>query len=268
LTAAAARYEEILEREGLAPLDAPGGQVSGRDTYALRDADDAVAARDMYLTWAREVLGNEACFRGQRSQRSDASVGLRDVWELHADGKSNGEIARALKVSREVVKKAIRRVTKRAPPAPVLNPWLKSGRDEALYERANPRALARICKLAIEVAGIDQVLEAIGNDRKLLRLLPRERTAIMAGTDGTEKKGAGAAPRVRYAFIKLNTPIQTPGNPVRKNMLLDMEGRPHAGGIDVVFPEAKAIEGTDKKLDVVKTVPWHKIDDAERVVGE
>jgi hypothetical protein len=252
-----AAIEAQLAAEGLAPLDAHGNTVSNRDVYELRDADSAAAARDEYLAWARDVLVTERCFRGHRSQRSDARAPLREVWGLHAAGRSNGEISRALGCSREAVKKALRRVAKRAPPPPVVNPWRKSGRDEALYERANmtsPRALARLCKLAIDVAGINEVREAIGNDKQLMRLLPRERTAIMSGTD--EKKTAPKA-FTTYSIIELTEPLKVPGVSVRKAMLIDMEARQHAGGMDVVLTS----EGGE---DTIVTIPWHQIKLAKR----
>lgn len=56
----------------------------------------------------------------------------------------------------------------------------------------------------------------------------------------------------RYQLILLRHQITVPGAPVAKDRLIDVEGTPHAGGIDVVFG------------DKIVTVPWSGIVSAIR----
>lgn len=230
--------EERLAAEGLAPLDCPGGMVSQRGGSHDRSLD--AHARDRYLAWARGLLRRRDYFP---RQRADASVQLRAVWRLHAQGKSNGQVARKLRVSRGVVEKALRVVTRRAPPPPVANPWRRSGREQAWKH-----------------------IEAKRNER----------------TNMAEEKGAKQTLEkwVRYSLIQtLSThTVDVPGQRP-KSQLIDVDGRPHAGGIDVRIPGAgyqivdadgkvtfakrsERVEGTD----LIITVPWFKVDKAERVV--
>lgn len=231
--------EEILAAEGLAPLD--GDQrldIVMKRGVRNYDATTA-AARTAYLEWARGLLRRRDCFP---RQRADASVRLRAVWRLHAEGKSNAQVARRLRTSRGVVEKALRAVVTRAPPPPVANPWRRSGRDKAWV-----------------------YIEAKRNERR----------SSMANE---EKQKAPAW--VRYALIRMRSleTVNVPG--VReKGELIDVDGRAHAGGIDVKL-EGLGYEIVDKDgkvtmskrtervagTDLVITVPWYKIAQAERVV--
>ncbi|HTI46808.1 MAG TPA: hypothetical protein VMB76_09645 [Casimicrobiaceae bacterium] len=228
--------EDRLAREGLAPLDDPMGAgkiwrrgVPTGERSRLYDSDDA-AAREKYLAWARELLRRRDYFP---RQRADASVQLRAVWRLHAQGKSNGQVARKLRVSRGVVEKALRVVVRRAPPPPVANPWRRSGREQAWKH-----------------------IEAKRNER---------RTSMAAET----KQGPQW---VKYALIRLRSmeTVNIPGLREKRD-LIDVDGRMHAGGIDVKIDGAgyESIRARAEKLeghDLIITVPWYKIDQVERVV--
>lgn len=228
-------FEERLAREGLAPLDDPAGngRVWRRETPGERRrprGSDDVEARDRYLSWARSLLRRRDCFP---RQRSDASVQLRAVWRLHAAGKSNAQVARRLRVSRGVVEKALRAVTRRAPPPPVANPWRRSGREQAWKH-----------------------IEAKQNERR----------ASMAAEPKQAPQWA------RYALIKMRSmeTVNIPGTR-EKSDLIDVDGRAHAGGIDVKIPGGgyESVKARAEKLeghDLIITVPWHKIAQAERVV--
>jgi hypothetical protein len=152
------------------------------------------------------------------------------VWRLHARGRSNSQVARALRVSRGVVEKALRLVVKRAGPPPVANPWRRSGRDASW-----------------------SAIEAKRKDKRM--------------AENTKQVWS------RYAVIQLKSmdEIKLPGSRP-KSSLIDVDGRPHAGGIDVRL-ENKGYEQLGRRDDSVEgkdliiTVPWHKIAHAERVVG-
>lgn len=57
----------------------------------------------------------------------------------------------------------------------------------------------------------------------------------------------------RYKTISFRTPMGTPVSRMPRESLVDVEGVPHAGGIDVLFD------------GVVRTIAWHRIDYADRV---
>jgi hypothetical protein len=60
------------------------------------------------------------------------------------------------------------------------------------------------------------------------------------------------SPPFRYKVISFRTPMGIPGNRMPKEAIVDVDGIPHAGGIDVRFD------------DVVRTYAWHRIDYADR----
>jgi hypothetical protein len=80
------------------------------------------------------------------------------------------------------------------------------------------------------------------------RLMPQEESPM-----------AGKAVSVHYEIItaRKGMAFRIPGIPVEKDRLLQVEGRPHAGGIDVTLDGGK-----------VMTVPWGKIDAAIRTETE
>lgn len=57
-----------------------------------------------------------------------------------------------------------------------------------------------------------------------------------------------------YKYINLRRPLPVPGSSVPKDRLLDVDGVPHSGGIDIVIG------------DNVVTVPWAGIVIAARAV--
>jgi hypothetical protein len=74
-----------------------------------------------------------------------------------------------------------------------------------------------------------------------------------------------APPKVfRYARILMREPLEIKGRATRHDRLLDVDGRPHAGGIDVMIgPED--FPGTAVEPQVI-TVPWWRIRQADRTV--
>lgn len=229
------------------------GQVSKRGAGGVSD-ESAPVARDAYLAWARTLLLGKLRLV---ERRDDAKAGLQDVWRLHADGKSNAEVATALGVTRLNVQHAVARVMKMCGPPPILNPWRRSGRYEADLQRSDPTAVARLARIAVGLAPLERLREAVADDPVLTRLLPQE------GTSMANENKRVPVPLTHYDVIRLRSGegVLTPGNPVKKSELIDIDGRPHAGGIDVQLPIMK---GETQVATKVVTVPWWKIASTER----
>ncbi len=177
---------------------APPGQV-------LKEHTDAA---ELWLAWAREVFSSHR-FGGRRQ---------RSVWRLYAEGQTLTEIQEKLRVSRRSVTLAIARVERTAPPAPVENPWRRSGREDT-------------------------------KDGQILALL----RSLLARYQQEEPMPPVPRKKVRYTRITMRKGeyFRIPGNPRDKDMILDVEGTPHAGGIDLEI-DTNTI-----------TLPWSRIAMAE-----
>jgi hypothetical protein len=230
-----AEYEAVLEREGLGAIDC-GTMVSQRGQATRAPRAGATDAVDAYLAWARVVLETVSFAPTALSRRSlMTSVTTRHTWKLYADGKSLTEIALELGLARRAVTRLIGRVMAKAPPPPVVNPWMRSGRDLAEIKRSMRE----------------------GNDDQEEDLTPKPTRAP-----------------VEYSCIRLRNDLVIPGIPAAKDHITPMKdhagktmplmGSPHAGGIDVVFPTT--IRG--KRQVQVITIPWWNIKQAEHAPEE
>ncbi len=242
-------WERRLAAEGLAPLDA-GTMVTSRGTQR-RHSRGASESRELFLSWAKGVL-RTAPFKSEHQRR---------VWELYAAGKSVSEIQSALAalprvsrsarrvqvtgVSRRSVSLALDRVRRMlAVPSPVRNPWWKGGNGKTHLSGPALEALVR------KVVGKLRRMSA--SEQELLQ-------HIEVHTMGNEK-----ATTTRYDRIVLKQTLVIPGIATAKDMLLNVDGRAHAGGIDVVLVTEKGGEKRKKRF----TIPWHAIKQAEVDAGE
>jgi hypothetical protein len=246
-------FEAQLASEGLSPIDGNGTKLFPERIGRYAKDPEAV---DRYLAWAREVLRNTAF----------SSPYQRRVWELFSEGKSQAEIIEALKSdpppggrqeptgrratrrtvpSPHSVMMALRRVRSRAPMPPVDNPWGK---------RWSGRTASRGKSLETLVAKVMTRLRRISADPEELQQLLEAYTVEKNST-------------IRYSKILLDRqkPVQIPGLTVSKDTLQNIEGRPHAGGIDVLV-NSEVIRGAKGRTRV--TIPWHAIKQAEQDMGE
>lgn len=213
-------------------------------------------AREAYLAWARSLLLGRL---RMIDRRADAAASLQDVWRLHAEGKTNRQVADELGLTRAAVQKALRRVLKLCGPPPLLNPWRQTGRYEAELQRSDPSVVARLARIAVGLAPLGQLRDACASDAVLTRLLPQE------GTNMRDEKKAPSAAMNHYDVIRFvsGQGVHIHGVSVKKSELYDVDGRPHAGGIDVQMPIMKGEEQVGTK---VVTVPWWKIASTERTL--
>ncbi len=236
---AAVDYERLLADEGLSPVN--GSQVISLDETGL-DAADA------WTAWARDVLRTHAF----------ASREQREIWKLYADGLSVADISERLGKAARGIKWHVAQVKGVVGLPPVENPW-KKRREHRVREQhrapVRPGLLARFAKLALRCCDVGLLLELAHDDPELLQLLPK-------GDDMAEEKKKSAPGAVTYTRIKFRggQALQVPGVSVHKDILTKVSGRPHAGGIDVTF----AIPDGGAKI---VTVPWWRIDFAERAAG-
>lgn len=232
MTAAVVDFERILASEGLAPIDkplarrqvpkltdAPTGRIIRQDIATRVHSPEQAAAADAYLGWAREILRTHR-FGGRRQ---------KSVWKLYAEGLTLTAIVRRLRVSRRSVTRAIERVARAAPPAPVPNPWRKSQR----VVRTNDNQFVAMLRELLEERKENEMAEA---------------------------------KRLHYDLIMLkgghNVEIPRPRIGARnRDRFLNIEGRPHAGGIDV---EVETKDTTGRNTITTITVPWDIIAHAHR----
>lgn len=259
---AAAVWERRLARENLRPIDrelAHGGRT-WRSTTRKANPTAAEAVKE-WLAWAQDVL---------RSHKFDTPW-QRRVWSVYAQGRRLSEVATKLQASKRAVTRALERVKKWAPPEPVENPWRKAGtvsplgRSREDYVRAlllqtNRRVTVRICMLALSCADKGKLREIFAADPQLLQLMP---------PDELEDTMAAGKP-MQYTRIELKRDV-TVRNPRvgadRRRAFLNVEGRPHAGGIDVEL-ETFAGDRERSPTRTTITVPWDGIMQADRVEPE
>jgi hypothetical protein len=244
-------FERVLAAEGLAPLDTPGGLVSNLGnavgshrsraparrlaSMAPQSFRERADAAKWFLEWAHDVL-NTFEFTDERH---------RQTWALYADGKPLSEIGRALGIDHRSVTRAISHVKLRLPTPMQPNPWRRGRRDAAVEVQ---KVSGRVLLLALKCADRSRLRELLAGDEQLARLLPQ-------GVPMAEPK---VATKLSYDMIQFRGPIELPGprGRVRKDRLLNVEGKPHAGGIDI-------------DLDAhVMTVPWGMIIKADRAKPE
>lgn len=233
-------WERRLAGDGLAPVndcEASRRILGGNGTVSALYAEESAAAVDAWTGWANRVLATHQ-FTNDRQ---------RSIWRLYAKLTPYADIASRFGIAEVSVHLAIRRVTDRVLPAPVRHP---RGRGARLSDdtAAASKALTKLCALAVQCADRERLRELVADDPELWRLLPREVRMSAPG----EKRAP--SPKQRYDRILINGTVQRPGKAVGLEILKDIEGRPHAGGIDVDF------DGT------VVTLPWWKIRQADRAV--
>lgn len=225
-----AEYEAVLEREGLKPLDLPSGQVDHpRMQKADRTArDGADVAVDVYLAWARNVLETFAfapSYHTSRAVAVEAAALSRRVWACHAEGMSLTEVALKCEVTRRAAKRIVARVMVQVPPPPVVNPWMRSGRELAEIKRAMRE----------------------DNEEDSLKAQPVEYSRVILRN---EMQIPGTSiPKANLGPMKDHSGITKP-----------LMGLPHAGGIDLIF----ATQHKGKKTVTAITVPWWNIKQAEQ----
>lgn len=274
---AAAAWDAKLASEGLAPVDDGSGQnwVRGGPGRRIEFEDPNLSsgqvnrataqlwtsalnpeAIDAWLSWASDVLHTHAFAKGQRK-----------VWELYAEGKTYSEIETATRTGRRDISRIVADVEAKSPAPPCPNPWRKSGRAapraEGLIDvaaRTDPRITARLLSLAVSVADSEALARLMASDEQLNNL---------TGGASVAEAVKRAVGEVRYAriLLKRGETLRGPKNNKDLSVLLASEfggelvGRPHAGGIDL---QAKVTTG-DVVVNKVLTVPWWKIDHAEKV---
>jgi hypothetical protein len=258
VSVAAVDYERILADEGLAPIDRqvphqPEVRIARRRESGGPERGKAV---DQWLEWAREVL---------RTHDFDTPW-QRQVWQQYAQGRRLAEIAIKLRASKRAVTRALERVERWAPPPPVENPWRKAAAPDvdrehdvrSLLLRTDRRTTVRICMLALGCADKDRLREVFGADEQLSRLVPQE--------DPMEPKRAVV--KHTYTKIRLTRTLDIP-SPAKgarsRDELLNVDGRPHAGGIDV---DIDCKDASGHVFTNVITVPWAGIRSAERAAAE
>lgn len=236
---AADTWERRLAREGLAPLDNDLGLGGAPHTATcacgkcarglLGRPGEQQAAAGAWLAWARDVMDTHE-FGGTRQ---------RSVWRLYSEGATLTEIQRKLRVSRRAITRAIERVERTAPPAPCENPWRKSGRTEPKQRMDDSQVIALLRSLvARQLEGND--MAGITNKPNVVHY---SRILLLPGRT-VDARLARIGARDRVAFT-------------------DIDGRPHAGGIDV------ELETQDPAADNAKTItrvtlPWSMIRQAEQ----
>lgn len=256
VSAAPVDYERVLAKEGLSPIesDAPTGRRHA--TVSAGDIDAVSAWQD----WARAVLDSHR-FDSDRQRR---------IWVLYADGCSYSDIQRRLNLHRRSVTRAVAEVTLMVGPPPVANPWRRDGRGEtgesavAAARISSREVTARLLALAIRCADQEQFRALVAQDEELLRRLPQEGRIIMAELKA--KTGTGI---VRYERVQLLRAIEVPGNhgqKIGKQLFLDVDGRPHNGGIELQLDVKNAKTGEHEKTLGV-TVPWGLIVQADREIA-
>lgn len=269
-------FERILASEGLAPLDRPseanGGprvlvrhDFSGRGPAHLRYslitatmvrrqevADSARAEMvALWTAWALDVL----------KRHRFVSSHQRSVWRLYAKGTTLTKIMGELGLSRRSVTRALERVRRQAPSPPCDNPWLKGpcrrpdweARVRGLLFRLDRRKVVGLCSQALRCADKDRLREMFGDDEGLLALVPPDEAKEIAMAE---------AKRVMYDRINLKRgcDIDTPwalAGARQRDHFVNVEGRPHAGGIDI---EIEAKGGVLKTV----TLPWDIVAQADR----
>lgn len=266
MSVAAVDYESILADEGLAPLDRPELQrktlPNAQRMVRRQEVSDPARAEavEAWARWARDIL---------KMHKFDSDH-QRSVWRLYSSGKTLTQIAGELFLSRRAVTRAIERVERWAPPAPVGNPWSKQHRPRwetddhrreaevrGMLLRTNRRVAVRVCMLALRCADKSRLREIFDGDEGLLALVP---------PDEPKENTMAEAKRMTYDLIALkrgheiDIPKRRPPGARRVDRFQHVEGRPHAGGIDV------EMETRDGKVDTmtVITLPWDIIAQADR----
>jgi hypothetical protein len=156
------------------------------------------------------------------------------IWEMYASGATFADIAKAEGISRAEVYQYTDRVKRRCPPPPVRHPHRKSGGDS-------------------RIADYDRLRDAVAANPELLKL-QGDRMA-----QGQQRKP------VTYTRVTFMRDLRIPGVTVNKEFLLNVDGTPHAGGIDL------EVEGRDKDhnpVPMIITVPWAAIRQAERMATD
>jgi hypothetical protein len=244
--------EAQLASEGMAPIEGP--EIGCR----LLPVDE-LAIVDEWLIWARTVERTHQ-FHSARAHK---------VWRLYASGTPFSEIVKRARCHRFQVVREITRIEAAAPPAPTENPWRKSGRSmpvSGVPERVRgvaPGFAARIAEVALRCADMDRVREMLHNEPEILRILPQ-------GDSMSEKPQPTKIPgALHYSTIKLRDTIKVTRpriGAVMRDSLVDVMGRPHAGGIDVALETRASESDGGADTTTIITVPWWKIMQADRVV--
>lgn len=277
MAVAAIDFERVLASEGLAPIDRH--QARARSAKLTDDAGIRIVRRqevgdparaeavEAWAAWARDVL---------RGHGFDSDH-QRAVWQQYAAGRTLTEIAGELFLSRRAVTRAIERVERWAPPAPVDNPWNKQHRPRwatddhrreaevrGLLLRTNRRVAVRVCMLALRCADKERLREIFGSDEDLLRLMPRDEGEAKETTMAEAKRVTFEYDRI---MLKRDVEILRPRAGAKsRDRFLNVEGRPHAGGIDVEVET----RGPDNRTPTITTVtlPWDIIAQADRSLVE
>lgn len=209
MTATTLLWEARLAADGLAVVQ-PGSAVSSKARSMVSGQVAAyVSAVDAWQKWAALVLERHA-FPNEHQRR---------IWELHAQGTPMRDIPALVSSrrrcdrrdghgsSRASVERVIAAVNVAYPDRPN-NPWatpiVRKTRDELLYPPP-------------------------------VKLLPADEIAALA-YQPPERKTTLMQRTYKYDLIMFSRrkSIPIPGNQIANDRLLNVEGTPHAGGIDVI----------------------------------
>lgn len=263
----AREWDRKLASEGLAPLETRTELARMIETVGTHHLDEAATAVGLWQDWARGVLRAHA-FTTERH---------RKAWGFYALGWTYSEIALACGIDRRGVTQTIADVEADAPAPPCPNPWRKSGREsqrqrgiDQVAAQADPRVTARLLQLAVSAADPETLARLVATDATL---------NSMTGGAGMAEAVKRAVGEVRYSRIRLKRTetFRSPRSGKDLDVLLPAEfggelvGRPHAGGIDLQA-KVTTVQGKGGEPDTVAakvfTLPWWKIDHAERVTEE
>jgi len=199
--------------------------VEARQGGGLHEAVRRKIAVERWTAWAERVR-ETASFRTERHRR---------VWELYAAGKRYGEIQAELRCRRRAISEAVAEVEASAPPKPCANPWRQDHRGARNGTR----------------------VRHLNGFQKRKQREERERESMEA------KK---PAPLVHYSRILLmrGHEVMIPGATRDKSTLFNVEGRIHAGGVEVMFITDK-VSGERRPVVPHVTVPWIHMIQAERL---
>jgi hypothetical protein len=208
---------------------------------------------EVEITSAREAIESwQAWAKGVLESHKFDTPRQRRIWGLYADGKTYREISIAARVSRSCVARVILTVKSQMAPG---NPWRKDPHADPIPGAADPRITTRLLELATSLVDLEAFRHLVASDETLANL------------NGGSMPAAPKTATYTYSLIRFRkgTSVNIPGIQLEKERLSNVEGRPHVGGIDVSY-DGKDTHGHQVKPPGLKTVPWWKIEEADRAV--
>lgn len=146
-----------LRASGFVDLESPGGELSDRGNLhpvaETREEHDRLASRmadgDAYTQWATSVLHDGPRFRSREE---------RECWRLHAEGRSEADIATALTITRWKVRGHLAATRIRVSEVSEVKRWRDAKRQRTMQLRryarkADPEVLMTLAALMLRPAG-------------------------------------------------------------------------------------------------------------------